>query len=284
MRRWPLLVTLAIALGAVAGCSTFDRVSEQIDEIREPVTAEWAASQTKVTEDDFQQSATLRGPDVKERIDGKGSYYRAHLRATVARNGAAQYQVYVATHLEGQWLNLNEAHDQDRIGLGVHKVSRKERCGEKGCVFYEHIAMPATRLYLDTRARDAIRLDVEGPGGAIHVVLPGAYVTGFLDRVARVEAAWKSTPDNRTAGSRVSYCEAKFAGNPAAMDFCTREARASYHRLTSARSRARQDSFTVEARRLEHCLKQHNGRYGVDWMMVEHCFQKSGDGSVPAAR
>jgi hypothetical protein len=283
MGRSAVLVLLAFLVSVSPGCSTLDRVSDQIDEIRTPVTAEWAARETRVSEDEYQQSATLRGPDIKERIDGRGSYYRTHLRASVAKNGAATFQIYVATHLEDQWRNLNVAHDQDRIGFGVHKVSRKQQCGEDGCVFYEHIAMPASRLYLETRARDSVRLDVEGPGGAIQVVIPGVYVGGFLDRLARVEAAWKSKPGNRTVGARASYCDSKFAGNESAIGFCRKHARASYDRLTPARGRASNDSFTPEAMRLDACMRRHNGQYGIDWMMVDHCFQKDGNESVPAA-
>lgn len=283
MARSAVLPVLALLASIAPGCSTLDRVSDQIEEIRTPVTAEWAARETRVSEDEYKQSATLRGPDIKERIDGRGSYYRTHLRADVAKNGAATFQIYVATHLEDQWRNLNVAHDQDRIGFGVHKVSRKQRCGDEGCVFYEHIAMSASRLYLETRARDSVRLDVEGPGGAIHVVIPGVYVSGFLDRLGRVEAAWKSKPGHPTAGARASYCDSKFAGNESAIAFCRTHARASYEHLSPARARAAIDSFTPEAMRLDACMRRHNGRHGIDWMMVDHCFQKGGNASVPAA-
>jgi len=283
-RLWAFVAAGSIAAGALA-CSTIDDVSGQIGELRSPVTAESTARDTQIEQDDFHQTTRLRGPDVEERIDRDGSYYRAHLRASTATNGAAQFHIYVATHLEGQWRNLNTARDQDGIPLAVHKVSRKDRCEDKGCVFYEHIAMPVTRTYLETRARDAIRVDVEGPGGAIHVVLPGVYVSGFLDRVAQVEAARNPRTAGRAAGSRASYCEAKFDGNPSAQRFCREQARASYDRLKPARQRARQDSFTAEAKKLEACMREYDGQFGIDWMMVEHCFgQRSAGDPMPAAR
>jgi hypothetical protein len=277
-----LATALVTALGV--GCSTLGGVSDHLDDLRNPVTAEWAESETRVEQDDFRQTARLRGPDVEERIDRDGSYYRVHLRADTATNGAARFHVYVATHLEGEWRNLATARDQDGIPIAVHKVSRKERCLDDGCVFYEHIALPVTRTYLETRARDAIRLDVAGPGGAIHVVVPGVYVQGFLDRLARVEAARRGRPADRSAGTRASYCEAKFAGDPAARKFCREQARASYTRLGPARERARRDAFTPEAKRLDACMREHDGSLGIDWMMVEHCFGKAGSGSAPAAR
>ncbi len=283
MGRSTVLLAVGLLASAALGCSAYGRFSEQIDEIRTPVTAEWTARETRVSEDEYAQSATLRGPDIKQRIDDSGSYYRTHLRASVAKNGAATFQIYVATHLEGYFRNLNVAHDQDRIGFGVHKVSRKKRCDDDGCVYYEHIVMPATRVYLETRARDSVRLSIEGPGGDIQVVVPGLYVSGFLDRLARVEAAWKSRPENRMAGARASHCDARFGANPAALQFCRVHARESYDRLSPARARAASDSFTREAMRLDSCTRRHNGQYGVDWMMVEHCFRKAGDESLPAA-
>lgn len=279
-RMGPLMALAAAT--ALLGCSTVGEVSDRIDGLRHPVTAEWAATETRIEHDDYRRTTRLRGPDVEERIDRGGSYYRAHLRASTASNGAEQFHVYVATHLEDQWRNLAVAHDQDRIRIAVQKVSRKERCGEEGCVFYEHIAMPVSRTYLETRARDAIRLDVEGPGGAVHVVVPGVYVQGFLDRVSQVEAARRSRPAGETAGRRAAYCDAKFAADPAARKFCREQARASYERLLPARQRARRDAFTAEARRLDACMRRHDGELGIDWMMVEHCFRA--DDSVPAAR
>lgn len=284
MRRIAMLVPVAVAAASALSCSTIGGLSEQIDDLRTPVTAEWAESETKVAHDDYRQKTNLRGPDVEERIDGSGSYYRVHLRGSSATNGATRFQIYVATHLENGWNNLNTAHDQDRIPIAVHKVSRKEQCGEEGCVFYEHIALPVNRTYLETRARDAIRLDIEGPGGAIHVVVPGVYVTGFLERLAGVESARNQSPSDGQRGARASYCEAKFADSPDALAFCRQQARASYQRLAPARKRARQDSFTAEARQLKTCMREHNGRLGIDWMMVDHCFQKARGGSVPAAR
>jgi len=284
VRRLATWVTGLVAAALGVGCSTLGGVSDHLDDLRHPVTAEWAATQTRVEQDDYRQTTRLRGPDVQERLDRAGSYYRVHLRASTATNGAAQYFVYLATHLEDGWRNLTEARDQDGIAIAVHKVSRKDRCGEKGCVFYEHVALPVTRTYLETRARDAIRLDVEGPGGAIHVELPGVYVAGFLERVAQVEAARRERPAEAAAGARASYCEAKFAGDPSARQFCREQARASYERLRPARERARRDAFTAEARQLDACMQRHDGSFGIDWMMVEHCFRQARDGSVPAAR
>ena len=281
---WVPSCVAACLLMTASACSTIDELSEQIDEKRHPVTAEWAASETRVENDEFRQSTRLRGPDIEERIDGEGSYYKAHLRASSAANGADRYQVYVANHLEGHWRNLNAAHDQDGIPIAVHKVSRKDRCGESGCAFYEHIAMPVSRMYLESRERDAIRLDVEGPGGAVHVVIPGAYVAGFLDRLTQVEAARRKAPAGKPRGTRASYCEAKFETDERALAFCREQARASFDRLAPARQRAKQDSFTQEARQLDVCMRRHNGRLGIDWMMVEHCFRKASGTPLPAAR
>jgi len=284
MARIASLWVAGVLAVAAPGCSTLGDVSTQIDDLRNPVTAEWAAAETRVEHDDYRQSARLRGPDIEERIDGSGSYYRAHLRGSSATNGATRFHVYVATHLEGGWSNLNVAHDQDGIPIAVHKVKRRDRCGEEGCVFYEHIALPVTRTYLETRARDAIRLDVEGPGGAIHVVLPGVYVAGFLERVEEVEAARRRPSGDPGRGRRASYCEAKFAADADALRFCREQARASYERLGPARERARQDAFTAEARHLEACMQRNDGRLGIDWMMVEHCFRKAQGRQSPAAR
>lgn len=284
MRRIAVLVSVGLSAAMGLACSTIDGLSEQIDDIRTPVTAEWTSAETKVALDDYRQKTSLRGPDVQEQIDRDGSYYRVHLRGSSATNGATRFQIYVATHLENQWRNLNTAHDQDRIPVAVHKVSRNERCDEDGCVFYEHIAMPVNRTYLETRARDAIRLDVEGPGGRVHVVVPGEYVTGFLERLGEVEAARRRTAPSQARGARSSYCDAKFGAEPEPLAFCREQARASYERLAPARQRARKDSFTAEARQLDTCMREHNGRLGIDWMMVDHCFEKARAGSTPAAR
>jgi hypothetical protein len=32
--------------------------------------------------------------------------------------------------------------------------------------------------------------------------------------------------------------------------------------------------MAMESKLLEGCVRRHDGRLGVDWMLVEHCFSK----------
>jgi hypothetical protein len=205
----------------------------------------------------------------------RGSYSLAHLRGVVARNGAERFQLYVATRLVDQWHNLQLAHDRDRIPFEVHKVSRKRQCAEPDeCVYYEHIAVAIGREFLQARTTEDVELTIDGPGGAIRVVIPKEHTKGFLERFDRERLALHSGSAGAPQGAQVSYCEAKYAGDARALSFCQKEAIASYERVAPVIRRARQDSFTREAKVLESCMRQHNGRQGVDWMMVEHCIAK----------
>ncbi len=258
-----------VGMGSIA-CSTAQKFSKEI--VREPITAEWVVSGSSSKRDDYRQSTSLRAPAFDERIDREGSYYRVHLRGVVAKNGAEHSQLYVATHLVGAHRNFRSAHDQDGIELPVNKVSRKKQCGDEGCVYYEHFTLSLPPNYIDARRRSGMDVIVAGPGGQMALVIPPAYVEGYRQTLLAARAS-ESKAKAKTA--RVSFCKAKYGGDPQALAFCQEQARASYGRLKPSLDRLRADAFTAEARTLEGCMKKHNGRLGIDWMMVEHCFDKA---------
>lgn len=267
-------------------CATVDKIKDEIGEMRQPMTAEWASTSTTVERDEYRQTLSLRGPDFEEKVDRQGVYYRAHLRGTLAKNGAENFQLYLATHLPDRVYNLSSAEDQDGIPLAVGKAARKKQCGEGKCVYYEHIAVALTREYLEGRQRRGIELAVSGPGGGIPVVVSEVYIQGFLQRLAAEQAAQAGGSSESRKAAKVSYCRAKYGTDSRALSFCQHQARASYQRLKPALDRARADSFTGEARLLESCMRRHNGRLGIDWMLVEHCYGKgmSSSRGGPASR
>ena len=98
-------------------CATVDKITNGIDELGETVTAEWTATNSVVEHDEYRQSTSFRAPSLQQKIGRDGSYYRAHLRGLAGKNGAESFQLYVATHLKGEWYNLRTAVDQDGIAL-----------------------------------------------------------------------------------------------------------------------------------------------------------------------
>jgi hypothetical protein len=271
MTRLLAMMSVPLLLCGSAACTTVDKIKSDTFERREPITAEWVKQGAKTERDDYRQTVSVRGPSFEEKINDQGDYYRVHLRAVLARNGAERYQAYVATHLSGAWRNFRDAYDQEGIRLKVSKIDRKKQCGEEGCVYYEHFGMAFSGDYLRARVRKGMDVVVKAPGGDMAVVVPPEYIQGFADLVkAERVAQMQSNAPKKTA--RVSYCQAKFGSDPQALAFCQKQARASYGRLKSALDRSRADSFTVEAKSLDTCMRQHNGRLGIDWMMVEHCF------------
>jgi hypothetical protein len=271
--------TLAVLCASTA-CTTVDKLETDTLDRSGSITAEWVKLNAKAKHDEYRQSVSLRGPSFEEQLSDEGEYFRVHLRAVLAANGAERYQIYVATHLTGAWRNFRDAYDQEGIRLRVSKISRKKQCGEaeEGCVFYEHFGMAISGDYLRARTRKGMDVLVKAPGGDMAVWIPPAYVQGFVDAV-QAERAKQANATAPKKASRVSYCESKFGSDPQALAFCQKQARASYGRLKPALDRSRSDSFTTEAKSLDVCMRQHNGRLGIDWMMVEHCF-----GTGPAAR
>jgi len=279
MGRAVAVLVGALLLGGLAGCATTDSARSGVADSN--LTAEWVSANSKIERDDFKQSTSVRGPDFEEKVDREGSYYRTHIRAMLAKNGAERIQIYVATHLDGSWRNFRVAHDQDGIPLVVSKMARKKQCKEEGCVYYEHFGMMISTEYLEARVRNGIDLVVSGPGGEMSVVIPASYVEGFLNRIDSERTAMSSRAGGAKKSARLSYCKAKFGSDDSALAFCEKQARASFSRVKPALDRSRQDSFTGEAKALEGCMRRHNGSLGIDWMMVEHCFGKAG-GTMPA--
>ncbi len=279
------LCALLLPLASLC-CATVDSIKTEIDELKEPVSAQWASEGSKVEHDQYRQTSSLRAPSLKKKIGKKGAYYRAHLRGVVGKNGAESFRLYVATHLRGHWHNLNSALDQDRIPLVVSKVARKKQCDEKDCSYYEHFSVPLTKEYLETRQRSGVTLVVSGPNDEVTVVVPAAYVEGFLNRFGSELAARGGTEESPHRAAKLSYCEAKYGSDEQALRFCREQARASYERLRPAVTRAKADSFTAEAKLLEGCMRRHNGSLGIDWMLVEHCYGKGTSPSQhgPASR
>jgi hypothetical protein len=286
MRLTIRTMTLLIPLGLGLACANTPDSQSMAHKPSEVESPEWVRSNTTAKPDDYRQSIALRGPDVQRRIGKQGAYYRAHIRGMTAKNGARQFQIYVATHLKGQWHNLHKAQDQDGIAFAVSKVTRKKKCVEGDCGYYEHVAIPIPADYLPVRTRADIDLYLSGPGGDVTVTIPATYVRGFLARVEAEESAMLASSQTQKRAANVSYCEAKFAGDDRAMSFCQKEARASYQRLKPSIASARQDAFTRTAKVLDTCMRRHNGQLGVDWMMVEHCYSRAIGQSAagPAAR
>ena len=113
---------------------------------------------------------------------------------------------------------------------------------------------------------------------AIDTMAPGPWGLS-ADKSASVESGWAETSggvrgSSPTAVGQASYCEAKFGHHAVALNGCQRYAHESFRKLEPAFRRARADSMAMESKLLEGCVRRHDGRLGVDWMLVEHCFSK----------
>jgi len=277
MRGGSAIAWTGLVLWLPVACSTGGGTPGQIPDRKEPVTAEWVSQSSVIEIDDYRQTTSVRAPDYQEKLaERPGEYYSVHLRGVTAKNGAETFQVYVASHLLGDWHNFRAAKDQDGIPFEVHKVARKQKCDEKeGCVFYEHFGLAVSRDYLKARIRKGIELSVTGPGGDMLVRVPPDYVVGFLDRFDAERTRQAARRQSAASAAKVSFCQAKYGSDPKALAFCQQQARAAYLRLKPRLDRARADAFTSEAKTLESCMRRHNGPLGLDWMMVEHCYGKA---------
>lgn len=264
-------------------CGTPDGIQGTGANRDEPVTAEWVSQSSSTELDDYRQTASVRAPELEEAVAARpGEHYRVHLRGVSAKNGAETFQVYVASHLLGDWHNFRAAKDQDGIPFAVHKITRKQKCDEvQGCVFYEHFGLAVSRDYLKARIRKGIELTVTGPSSEMLVRVPPEYVVGFLARFDSERARQAAGGESSGTAAKVSFCQAKYGSDPKALAFCQEQARASYQRLKPRLDRARADAFTSEAKTLESCMRRHNGSLGLDWMLVEHCYAKAAGPASP---
>lgn len=271
------LTLIVLALGCASVDSTKTGKGDALVETPESVQAA-----CKVKVDDYRGTALVscdqRQGDLE--LVSKDSYYRAHLRGMANRAGAERFQLYVAARIDGGWQNFRGARDQHEIPLKVDKVDRKKKCKEdatsdEDCTFFEHFSVVFTREYMEARKVRGIELRVRSHVGESDIVIPAAYVQGFM---ARFDATRGGGPTSAQAARRAtdkSYCKAKFGDDEQAWRFCEQQARTSYDRLAPALSRMRKDSFTPESRALDQCMKRHGGNKGLDWMMVEHCFSQA---------
>lgn len=277
------LATTLTALGCGVGATKHASAPELVE------TAQTVSAACRVQVDDYQGTALVSCPQRQGDLDlvSDDSYYRAHLRGMVNRAGAETFQLYVATRLDGGWQDFRGARDQHEIPLEVAKVDRKKNCepnarSEVDCTYYEHFGVPFTREYLEARKVRGIELRVRSRAGESQIVLPAAYVQGFMDSLDATRGGGPASARAARAATRDSFCKARYGSDEQAWQFCEQQARASYDRLAPALTRMRSDSYAPESRVLDQCMKRHGGSDGLDWMMVEHCFGQS-SGRPPAA-
>jgi hypothetical protein len=279
-RHWRLAAfatALLLAFGCAGGGAKNAARKAMAEET--PATVE-AACRVKL--DDYQGTALVSCPQRQGDLDlvSSHSYYRAHLRGMVNRAGAETFQLYVATRLDGGWQNFRGARDQHEIPLTVSKIDRKKNCepgakSQEDCTFYEHFGVSFTREYLEARTVRGIELRVRSQAGESEIVLPAAYVQGFMARLDATRGGGPASARAARSATRKSFCKAKYGSDEQAWQFCEQQARASYDRLSPALARMRDDSFTPESRALDQCMKRHGSTSGLDWMMVEHCFGRA---------
>lgn len=97
-----------------------------------------------------------------------------------------QYYLFVNIRYRGEWRHYDTAYDKDRFKFPIQMGSKDViDCSgySKHCVKSENIGVIMTRSYLKSHANTGIDLAVYGSGVQHTVIVPAAYVKGFLAAV-----------------------------------------------------------------------------------------------------
>jgi len=270
---------LAALAGVVAlGCAGSGGMGPGGGHKGEVETPETVSRDCKVKVDDYRGTASVSCEERQGDLElvAGDAYYKAHLRGMANRGGAESFQLYVATRLEEGWENFRAARDQHEIPLEVSRIDRKKSCkSPDDCAYYEHFGVTFSRPYLEARKVRGIELRVRSEAGESVIVLPAAYVEGFMNRFDQARGGAPASARTAATANRRSFCKGKYGRDEEAYRFCEQQARASYDRLAPALKRMRDDSYTAEAKALDQCMKRHGSNLGLDWMMVEHCYGRA---------
>lgn len=141
-------------------------------------------SAIKIQRDEFRKTVYIAGPRFATRdgLTGHGVVEEIALEATVMEKGAGSiaYSVYVMDYFNGGWRNYQKAHDINGKEFRAFRTNRDVSCRSGSCGYYEYLAIPVTRAYLQQHATSGIRMKISGAGGEEQFSIPAGYIAGFL--------------------------------------------------------------------------------------------------------
>lgn len=117
------------------------------------------------------------------------------------------YQIYIKDYYRGAWRFYNNAYDSEGTPLDVTLISRDVvSCRGPNCSFEEHLGLNVSRKYLETHEQAGIQLKIYGKAGQETFVLPGGYISDFLDRIdettsSNIALSEGGTPEHARAPS-----------------------------------------------------------------------------------
>lgn len=137
------------------------------------------AKDTKITFDPYTQSVKVTGDRV-DSMPGSLDSLSYFLRGSLSKDAAEQnLQLYVRYWGQSGWYFFSSAHDITGKNLPVVQIDRNV---ETGANIEEVFAINLTYDYLVAMKNVGLNIKISGSRGSLVLVVPPAYVTGFLKK------------------------------------------------------------------------------------------------------
>ncbi len=167
----------------MAGCAAQKDVS--------PSTSnqyEYIAALCEENTDGLTSQTEVTGPPIPNKLLETNVFLRS---IKPARLVVPHYQIYILAYYKSDtWRNYDTAFDSNGKELNVLVLSREmgNRTGCGSTTHYdEHIIINTNQEYLEEHTETGMNITISGKGGEEIIIIPGYYITAFLDAIPKNE-------------------------------------------------------------------------------------------------